>query len=217
MNNATTSEIFENARLCIINSALGKALGLNENTQILDAAIAVEGVIDNSGTKIITPLLDSTNQKISIDVPKGYWGESSKIQTDYAVFSNLIGLTADKLAKDNTILGINGSLNSSILAFKCARSSDSTATTSYTATEDCFVIVCGVADAYNKDGREGARLKANINGTYVINKSQANSGSISGTYIGKIKPGDTVACEVYSYNHYSDYQSGGAIMIVAFK
>ena len=47
MSNATASEIFENAKNRIVNSALGKALGLTVDTSVLDAAIAVESVSDN--------------------------------------------------------------------------------------------------------------------------------------------------------------------------
>lgn len=73
MNNATSSEIFENARQRIVNSALGKALGLTAETSILDTAIEIEGVIDNGA---VSKTLSSEEV---YNIPKGFHNGNGKV------------------------------------------------------------------------------------------------------------------------------------------
>lgn len=69
MSNATISEIYENARNRIVNSALGKALGMTSDTEILDAAVSIESVVNN-GSLSNTFIPSASVQTYTI--PKGY-------------------------------------------------------------------------------------------------------------------------------------------------
>ena len=65
---------------------------------------------DNGGTvKSATCALDSTNKYVTLTVPaNAYYNTSSKLYATYATVASKIGLTAAKIVKGNTILGIAG-------------------------------------------------------------------------------------------------------------
>lgn len=53
--------------------------------------------------------LNTDNKHVRLDIPhKGYFTTNAKIYTSYSKIANLVGLTADKIIKGNTILGISG-------------------------------------------------------------------------------------------------------------
>ena len=69
------------------------------------------GTMTNNGgaTKSATYSLDSTNSRVVATIPNnGYYSTSSKLYATYANVRSLIGLTAAKIVKGNTILGLAG-------------------------------------------------------------------------------------------------------------
>ena len=65
---------------------------------------------NNGGTSTsATYSLDSTNSRVVATIPaNGYYNTSSKLYATYASVRTLIGLTAAKIVKGNTILGLAG-------------------------------------------------------------------------------------------------------------
>ena len=81
MSNATASEIYESARNIIVNSALGIALGMTEDTGILDAATSIGNVVNNGTVnKTFTP---STSVQ-TYTIPKGWHNGSGKVTINAA-------------------------------------------------------------------------------------------------------------------------------------
>lgn len=74
MSNATASEIYENARSRIVNSALGIALGMNSDTSILDASISIEGVVNRGAWNGSISTIGG-----SISIPVGYHNGEGKV------------------------------------------------------------------------------------------------------------------------------------------
>ena len=87
MSNAGISEIYETARERIVNSALGKALGLTNDSEILDVAVTIEGVVDNGAWNSSISTFGT-----SVDIPKGYHNGSGKVTGPSLV---LVGLSED--------------------------------------------------------------------------------------------------------------------------
>ena len=72
------------------------------------------GTMTNNGgtTKSATYSLDATNSRVVATIPaNGYYNTSSKLYATYASVRTLIGLTASKIVKGNTVLGIAGTAN----------------------------------------------------------------------------------------------------------
>ena len=67
-------------------------------------------MVNNGGTSIAaTYSLDSTNSIVVATIPtNGYYNTSSKLYATYSTVRSLIGLTAAKIVKGNTILGLAG-------------------------------------------------------------------------------------------------------------
>lgn len=66
---------------------------------------------DKTGTTeyTATATLDSTNSELQMTIPAlGKYGTNNKLKATFAKIAGLIGLTAAKLVKGNTILGITG-------------------------------------------------------------------------------------------------------------
>ena len=65
---------------------------------------------DKSGTtQSATPTLDTTNSRLQMTVPAtGKYSTTSKLYAAYSNIRSLIGLTASKIVKGNTILGLAG-------------------------------------------------------------------------------------------------------------
>ena len=56
-----------------------------------------------------TASLDTTNSRVRLKIPaNGYYDTNAYVYTTYAAMASAIGLTADKIAAGNTILGITG-------------------------------------------------------------------------------------------------------------
>lgn len=69
---------------------------------------------DKTGTEeyTATATLDSTNSELQMTIPAmGKYGTNNKLKATFAKIASLIGLTAAKLVKGNTILGITGNSN----------------------------------------------------------------------------------------------------------
>ena len=79
------------------------------------AGIAKTGTLaDKTGTAdySATASLDATNKRIKMQVPAGgKYGTGNYLYAAYSAIASLIGLTAAKLVKGNTILGITGNSN----------------------------------------------------------------------------------------------------------
>ena len=76
-----------------------------------DTSCGISGTMTNNGgtAKSATFALDSTNSRVQATVPaNAFYNTSSKIYVAYSTLANLIGLTAAKLVKGNTVLGIAG-------------------------------------------------------------------------------------------------------------
>lgn len=140
MSNATISEIYENARQRIVNSALGQALGMTSNTEILDAAIDVEGVEVCSDAQATTYNLDTTNSRVRFYLPKtGFWKNTNHIWQSYANLASILNVTSDKILSGNTLLGINGT-GKTISELKVAGYGT---TNQITFVSDCTVTITG--------------------------------------------------------------------------
>lgn len=65
---------------------------------------------DKSGkTQLATPTLDNANNRLQMNVPAtGKYSTASKVYATYSTIRSLIGLTAEKIVNNNTILGITG-------------------------------------------------------------------------------------------------------------
>ena len=86
-------------------------------TQILASQTAyvngnkVTGTMVNkaSSNTSATASLDTTNSRVRLKIPaNGYYDTNAYVYTTYAAMASAIGLTADKIAAGNTILGITG-------------------------------------------------------------------------------------------------------------
>ena len=79
------------------------------------AGIAKTGAMaDKTGTAdySATASLDATNKRLKMQVPAGgKYGTGNYLYAAYSTIASLIGLTAAKLVKGNTILGITGNSN----------------------------------------------------------------------------------------------------------
>ena len=79
------------------------------------AGIAKTGtLVDKTGTAdySATASLDATNKRLKMQVPAGgKYGTGNYLYAAYSTIASLIGLTAAKLVKGNTILGITGNSN----------------------------------------------------------------------------------------------------------
>ena len=105
MSNAGISEIYETARNRIVNSALGVALGLTSDSEILDVAVTIEGVVDN-GAISKTFTANSTTQTYTI--PKGYHNGSGKITVNPITLANI---KKQELTTDIFLVPKGGTLN----------------------------------------------------------------------------------------------------------
>ena len=76
MSNAGISEIYETARNRIVNSALGVALGLTSDSEILDVAVTIEGVVDNGA---ISKTFIPSSSVQSYTIPEGYHNGNGKV------------------------------------------------------------------------------------------------------------------------------------------
>ena len=118
---ASTSETWE--------MLLGKVLNLiNTSSDTVTAETLLSGYTAHNaaGTKITGTLadktgttdhsaeasIDATNKRIKLKVPAtGKYGVGNYLYAAYTTIANLIGLTAAKLVKGNTVLGITGNNN----------------------------------------------------------------------------------------------------------
>ena len=99
------------APVSLINGNATAANVLDGKTFFSDSYTAKTGTMtDNSGTtKSATGSLDSTNSRLQLTVPaNGYYNTSAKLYASYSSIRTLIGLTAAKIVKGNTILGLAG-------------------------------------------------------------------------------------------------------------
>lgn len=109
---ATFSQMAENISKIVLGSGNAtKTDVLSGKTFTNDDGIEYVGsMTNNEGTlKSATGSLDSTNKRVQLAVPaNAYYSTASKLYIAYATLASLIGLTAAKIVKGNTILGITG-------------------------------------------------------------------------------------------------------------
>ena len=108
---------FESAKSKIISSALGKALGMTASTALAAVADKIAAVIDRS-TTIQTATTSTANQNAScfrtsgtnIEVipAKGLWNNWDWAKSCIRITAASLGITAAKIVKGNTIVGIAG-------------------------------------------------------------------------------------------------------------
>lgn len=99
------------APVSLINGTATAADVLSGKTFFSDSYTAKTGTITNSSgtTKSATGTLDATNKRVQLTVPaNAYYSTTSKLYIAYSTLATLIGLTAAKIVKGNTILGIAG-------------------------------------------------------------------------------------------------------------
>ena len=73
--------------------------------------VKITGTMTNksSSTTLATASLDTTNSRVKLKLPEnGYYDTNSYLYVSYSSLASAIGLTADKIMKGNTILGISG-------------------------------------------------------------------------------------------------------------
>ena len=73
--------------------------------------VKITGTMTNksSSTTLSTASLDTTNSRVKLKLPEnGYYDTNAYLYVSYASLASAIGLTADKIMKGNTILGISG-------------------------------------------------------------------------------------------------------------
>lgn len=109
---ATFAQMAENISKIVLGSGNAtKTDVLSGKTFTNDDGIEYTGsMTNNAGTsKSATGSLDSTNKRVQLTVPaNAYYSTASKLYIAYATLASLIGLTAAKIVKGNTILGITG-------------------------------------------------------------------------------------------------------------
>lgn len=109
---ATFSQMAENISKIVLGSGNAtKTDVLSGKTFTNDDGIEYTGSMTNNAgsAKSATGSLDSTNKRVQLAVPaNAYYSTASKLYIAYATLASLIGLTAAKIVKGNTILGITG-------------------------------------------------------------------------------------------------------------
>lgn len=95
--------------------------GTASESQILSGQIAyVDGtkltgtMSDKTATSeyTVTAVLDSTNNELEMTIPaEGYYSTSNKLKASFSSIATLLGLTSEKLASGNSILGVSGNSN----------------------------------------------------------------------------------------------------------
>lgn len=121
---ADTSETFEE----LFDKMGNISTGVDTSGDTVNADVLVEGYTahdsnknqitgtlpDKTGTAnhLATASLDSTNNRLKMKIPAlGRFGTGNYLYAAYSTIASLIGLTAAKLVKGNTILGISGNSN----------------------------------------------------------------------------------------------------------
>ena len=115
---ATFAQMAENISKIVLGSGNAtKKDVLSGKTFTNDDGIEYTGsMTNNAGSeKSATGSLDSTNKRVQLAVPaNAYYSTASKLYIAYATLASLIGLTAAKIIKGNTILGIAGTAKSAV-------------------------------------------------------------------------------------------------------
>lgn len=172
--NATDSVETILANLASIATGSGnaaKADVLSGKTFTNDDGVEYTGEMANNGgtTKSATGSLDSTNKRVQLAIPvNGFYNTSSKLYIAYATLANLIGLTAAKIVKGNTILGIAGTaVTAGTPTVKVLKSSfgNGEPTLSYTTTAAYKILIAAETGATYGGG------SLSISGTGVSEKS----------------------------------------------
>ncbi len=73
--------------------------------------VKITGTMTNksSTTTLAVASLDATNKRVRLKLPENaYYDTNSYLYVSYESLASVIGLTADKIMKDNTILSISG-------------------------------------------------------------------------------------------------------------
>lgn len=115
---ATFAKMAENISKIVLGSGNAtKADVLSGKTFTNNDGIEYTGSMTNNAgsAKSATGSLDSTNKRVQLAVPaNAYYSTASKLYIAYATLASLIGLTAAKIIKGNTILGIAGTAKSAV-------------------------------------------------------------------------------------------------------
>lgn len=115
---ATFSQMAENISKIVLGSGNAtKPDVLSGKTFTNDDGIEYTGSMTNNAgsAKSATGSLDSTNKRVQLTVPaNAYYSTASKLYIAYATLASLIGLTAAKIIKGNTILGIAGTAKAAV-------------------------------------------------------------------------------------------------------
>lgn len=109
---ATFAKMAENIAKIVLgsgNATAGDVLSGKTFTNN-DGVEYVGSMTNNAGTsKSAAGSLDSTNSRVQLTIPaNAYYSTASKLYIAYSTLASLIGLTAAKIVKGNTILGVAG-------------------------------------------------------------------------------------------------------------
>ena len=149
------------------------------------SGVGLSGSMANkSGTAAIsaTASLDSSNKRVKMAIPaNGYHSTSNYLYTAYSSMASLIGLTANKIAKGNTILGVAGTYSPQL---KTATIPNGTYTSKVISTSGkAHLIILAISSsesvynlfAFYSDGEYGDAFNVNRNsaiggqGTWITN------------------------------------------------
>ena len=145
------------------------------------------GAMPNNGgtTKSATYSLDTTNSRVVATIPtNGYYNTSSKLYATYASVRTLIGLTATKIVKGNTILGLAGTAIkayttlSALFQHYYTQNQNKT----YTATKDCTVLAICLQTTHGGDGSGGYKSTLTTTGEILSSNKYRKNGYMDHTY-----------------------------------
>ena len=147
----------------------------------------LSGTMANNGgtTKSATCTLDSTNSRVQLTVPSnGYYNTSSKLYVAYSTLASKIGLTAEKIVKGDTILGIAGTAASAAtsLTGTVSITVENKRNTSALVTFSTPFASTPTITFKTSNSRLPATLKSSSPGGFVVNCS-SNTNSVQTTTV----------------------------------
>lgn len=153
-------------------SNVKKKLGSEGNAAVSDVlsgktfsnadGIGLTGTMaDKTATAAVsaTASLDSTNKRLKMTVPAvGKYGTNNYLYSAFSTVASLIGLTAAKLAKGNTVLGVTGTYKPTLTLVQTRGSNRDNETLTFSATgisgyqnltKDDFIVIVNSISSYS--------------------------------------------------------------------
>ena len=135
------------------------------------SSVGASGTMANKTTTaqyVATGSLDSTNKRLRLKMPaNGYYNTNNYLYATFSSIASLIGLTAAKIVKGNTILGIAGTAVTGTLAPSTKYLSSTTEgniSYTYTATDtEEYILVSGLNT-----------MSINTNGSIIYTPDDSN-------------------------------------------